>query len=42
VLINSDFDGSVVQVRQILAAERLRSHRQSGLSEFVSQFREAR
>ena len=42
VLVNSDFDGSVVQVRQILAAERLRSHRQSGLSEFVSQFREAR
>jgi guanylate kinase len=42
VLVNSDFDGSVAQVRQILAAERLRSHRQSGLSEFVSQFREAR
>jgi guanylate kinase len=42
VLINSDFEDSVAQVRQILAAERLRSHRQSGLSEFVKQFREAR
>jgi guanylate kinase len=42
VLINSDFDASVAEVRQILAAERLRSHRQSGLSEFVSQFREVR
>ncbi|MGH6900036.1 MAG: guanylate kinase [Geminicoccaceae bacterium] len=42
VLINSDFDESVAQVRQILAAERLRSHRQSGLSEFVGQFREIR
>ena len=42
VLVNSDFEGSVAQVRQIVAAERLRSHRQSGLSEFVSQFREAR
>jgi hypothetical protein len=26
-------------VRQILAAERLKTHRQSGLSEFVNQFR---
>ena len=42
VLINSEFEESVTQVRQILAAERLRSHRQSGLSEFVKQFREAR
>jgi guanylate kinase len=42
VLINSDFEDSVAQVRQILAAERLRTHRQSGLSEFVKQFREAR
>jgi guanylate kinase len=42
VLINSDFEESVTRVRQILAAERLRSHRQVGLSEFVSQFREAR
>jgi guanylate kinase len=39
VLINNDFDESVAQVRQILAAERLRSHRQLGLSEFVNQFR---
>jgi guanylate kinase len=42
VLINSDFEESVTRVRQILAAERLRSHRQVGLSEFVSQFREVR
>jgi guanylate kinase len=42
VLINNDFDESVAQVRQILAAERLRNHRQSGLSEFVNQFRKAR
>jgi guanylate kinase len=42
VLINSDFEESVTRVRQILAAERLRSHRQVGLSEFVSQFREIR
>jgi guanylate kinase len=42
VLINSDFDASVAQVRQILAAERLRGHRQLGLSDFVNQFRAAR
>jgi guanylate kinase len=42
VLINNDFDASVAQVRQILAAERLRGHRQLGLSEFVNQFRAAR
>jgi guanylate kinase len=42
VLVNRDFEASVLQVRQILAAERLRSHRQWGLSEFVGQFREAR
>jgi guanylate kinase len=39
VLINSDFEESVARVRQILAAERLKTHRQSGLSEFVNQFR---
>ena len=39
VLINSDFEESVTRVRQILAAERLKTHRQSGLSEFVNQFR---
>jgi guanylate kinase len=42
VLINSDFEESVAQVRQILAAERLRSHRQSGLTEFVGQLRTRR
>jgi guanylate kinase len=39
VLINSDFEQSVARVRQILAAERLKTQRQSGLSEFVNQFR---
>ena len=39
VLINSDFEESVTRVRQILAAERLKTSRQSGLSEFVNQFR---
>jgi guanylate kinase len=42
VLINSDFEESIAQVRKILAAERLRSHRQSGLTEFVNQFRAVR
>ena len=39
VLINSDFEESVTRVRQILAAERLKTNRQFGLSEFVNQFR---
>lgn len=39
VLINSDFEESVTRVRQILAAERLKTSRQFGLSEFVNQFR---
>jgi guanylate kinase len=39
VLINSDLEESVARVRQILAAERLKTHRQIGLSEFVNQFR---
>jgi guanylate kinase len=39
VLINSAFEAGVARVRQILAAERLKTHRQSGLSEFVNQFR---
>jgi guanylate kinase len=39
VLINSDLEESVTRVRQILAAERLKTHRQFGLSEFVNQFR---
>lgn len=41
VLINSDFEESVERVRQILAAERLKTHRQLGLSDFVNQFRTA-
>ena len=39
VLINSEFEESVARVRQILAAERLKTHRQLGLSDFVNQFR---
>jgi guanylate kinase len=39
VLINIDLEQSVTRVRQILAAERLKTHRQFGLSEFVNQFR---
>lgn len=39
VLINTDFEQSVVAVRAILAAERLRRKRQPGLTEFVQQFR---
>ena len=39
VLINSEFDESVTRVRQILAAERVKTQRQFGLSEFVNQFR---
>jgi guanylate kinase len=42
VLINSDLEESVAQVQRILGAERLRSHRQVGLSEFVNQFRATR
>lgn len=42
VLINSELEESVAQVQRILGAERLRSHRQVGLSEFVNQFRAAR
>jgi guanylate kinase len=41
VLINSDLDQSVAGVRAILIAERLKRRRQPGLTEFVSQFREA-
>src|SRR5690606_16900761 len=39
VLINTQLEESVAQVRQILAAERLKTHRQLGLSDFVNQFR---
>ena len=39
VLINTEFEESVARVRQILAAERLKTSRQFGLSEFVNQFR---
>jgi guanylate kinase len=39
VLINSDLEESVGRARAILAAERLRRHRQPGLTEFIGQFR---
>jgi guanylate kinase len=35
VVVNRDIDASVLQVRAILAAERLRRHRQLGLSDYV-------
>ena len=40
VVINNDLDASVVQVRSILAAERLRRDRQIGLGDFVKALRE--
>jgi guanylate kinase len=42
VLINDDLEQSVLRVRAVLAAERLRRQRQPGLTDFVSQFREPR
>ncbi|MCG8624953.1 MAG: guanylate kinase [Proteobacteria bacterium] len=35
IVINTDFDHSVQQVLKILAAERLKRHRQNGLTDFV-------
>ncbi len=40
VVINNDLDASVVEVRSILAAERLRRDRQIGLGDFVKALRE--
>jgi guanylate kinase len=42
VLINTDLQESVCRARAILAAERLRRHRQPGLTDFVGQFRSRR
>ena len=42
VLVNKDFEASVLAVRSILAAERLRRRRQPVLTEFVQQFRDRR
>jgi guanylate kinase len=42
VLINTDLEESVCRARAILAAERLRRHRQPGLTDFVGQFRSRR
>lgn len=39
VLVNKDFEASIVAVRAILAAERMRRKRQPGLTDFVEQFR---
>ncbi len=40
VVVNSDLDQSVVDIRAILSAERLRRLRQSGLAAFVRQLHE--
>ena len=42
MLVNQGFEASVVAVRAILAAERLRRKRQPGLGDFVQQFRAVR
>jgi guanylate kinase len=39
VIVNSDIDRSIAQVKAILAAERLRGSRQPGLLEFVNDLR---
>lgn len=36
-LINKDFEATVAELRTVMAAERLRRHRQTGLSGFVKQ-----
>lgn len=40
VIINEDIESSLDQIRAILGAERMRRHRQPGLSDFVSSLRE--
>ena len=35
MIINTDIESAFAQVRSILAAERLKRERQTGLSEFV-------
>ncbi len=39
IVINREVDGSVAEVRTILAAERLRRDRQIGVDEFVRSLR---
>jgi len=39
VIVNSDIEDSVAQVRAIVVAERLRRTRQSGLQDFVNALR---
>ena len=39
VLVNEDFESSTASVRAILAAERLRKSRQTGLNDFVNELR---
>ena len=39
VLVNDDVERNVAKVQQIIAAERLRRHRQEGLHEFVERLR---
>lgn len=40
VIVNEDVERSLDQIRAILRAERMRRHRQTGLSDFVSGLRE--
>lgn len=42
IILNEDLDRSVVSVRAILAAERLKRERQTGLTDFVKGLREGR
>ncbi len=40
IVVNRDVEESVTQIRAVLAAERLRRHRQLGLSDFVKRLQE--
>jgi guanylate kinase len=40
VIVNVDIEDALIQVRAILKAERLKRHRQTGLSDFVRRLRE--
>ena len=40
IIVNRDLDEAKRQVRAVLDAERLKRHRQTGLSDFVKQIQE--
>jgi guanylate kinase len=42
VIVNDDLDLSVVRIRAILAAERLKRRRQAGLADFVKTLQQGR